>query len=45
MRTSTEEQNPEGQLKIIEEYAEEKGYKIVKVFEDQVSGKVPLEMC
>mgnify|MGYP000147269505 CR=1 FL=1 len=39
-RVSTEEQNPRSQLTEIKRYAEGKGYRIAKVFEDKVSGSV-----
>ena len=43
-RVSTEEQNPKGQLEVVLEYARERGYEVVKVFEEEVSGSVdPLE--
>ena len=41
IRVSTDEQNPQGQLKVLEQYAKDKGYKIVRVFEENVSGSVP----
>ena len=43
-RVSTEEQNPESQLEEIHRYAEQRGYEIVKVFPENISGGVdPLE--
>ena len=41
VRVSTDEQNPQGQLQVIQQYAAEKGYNIVKVFEENISGSVP----
>ena len=41
VRVSTDEQNPQGQLQVLEQYAKQKGYRIVKVFEENVSGSVP----
>ena len=44
IRISTDEQNPKNQLLILEQYAREKGYRIVKVYEEHVSGVTnPLE--
>jgi len=37
-RVSTEEQNPESQLQDIIDYASSRGYTIVKVFEENISG-------
>jgi len=44
IRVSTDEQNPKSQLQVVEQYAREKGYRIVKVFEEHISGGTnPLE--
>lgn len=44
VRVSTDEQNPQGQLQVLERHAKQKGYRIVRVFEENVSGSVsPLE--
>lgn len=44
LRVSTDEQTPQSQYQVVERYAQEKGYRIVKVFEENVSGKThPLE--
>jgi DNA invertase Pin-like site-specific DNA recombinase len=44
IRVSTDEQNPQGQLQVIQQYAKNKGYKIIKIFEENISGSVfPLE--
>ena len=43
-RVSTDEQNPKSQLEEVLRYCEERGYEVVKVFEEEVSGSVaPLE--
>lgn len=39
VRVSTDEQTPKSQLQIVEEYAKSKGYEVVKVFEENISGK------
>ncbi len=42
LRVSTEEQDPQAQLKEIEKFCQEKGWEIVKIFEDKgVSGAIP----
>ena len=41
VRVSTDEQNPQGQLQVLQQYANERGYNIVKVFEENISGSVP----
>ncbi len=41
VRVSTDEQNPQGQLQVLEQHAKQKGYRIVKVFEENVSGSIP----
>ena len=41
VRVSTDEQNPEGQLQVLKQYSSEKGYNIVKIFEENISGSVP----
>lgn len=44
-RVSTDEQDPKAQRLVVQEYAVQRGYEVVKVFEDQgISGAVdPLE--
>ncbi len=43
-RVSTEEQTPESQLQVVLDYARSRGYEIVKIFEENISGSVdPLE--
>ena len=43
-RVSTEEQNPKAQLEVVLQYAQERGYEVVKIFEEQISGSTdPLE--
>jgi len=43
-RVSTEEQNPRSQLEVVREYCKQRGYEVVKVFEESISGSVdPLE--
>ncbi|MHC1627886.1 MAG: recombinase family protein [Candidatus Nezhaarchaeales archaeon] len=43
-RVSTEEQDPKSQLTVVLDYAKERGYEIVRVFEEKISGSVdPLE--
>ena len=43
-RVSTEEQNPRSQLETVLDYAASRGYEVVRVFEENVSGAVsPLE--
>ncbi len=39
-RVSTEDQNPRSQLQVIRDYAERKGYEVVKIFEENISGAV-----
>ena len=39
-RVSTEEQDPKGQLTVILDYCKRKGYEVVKVFEENISGAV-----
>ena len=39
-RVSTDEQNPRSQLEEVLRYAEERGYEVVRVFEENVSGSV-----
>ncbi|ADT85232.1 recombinase family protein [Thermococcus barophilus] len=43
-RVSTEEQNPKAQLEVVLQYAQERGYGVVKIFEEHISGSTdPLE--
>jgi len=43
-RVSTEEQDPESQLQDILDYAEDKGYEVIHIFEENISGSVnPLD--
>jgi len=39
-RVSTDEQNPKSQLQVVLDYCNRKGYSIVKVFEENISGSV-----
>jgi len=39
-RVSTDEQNPKSQLQVVLDYCSKKGYSIVKVFEENISGSV-----
>ncbi|MGQ4833846.1 MAG: recombinase family protein [Candidatus Asgardarchaeia archaeon] len=39
-RVSTDEQNPQGQLQVVMDYAKERGYEVVKTFDDYISGSV-----
>jgi len=43
-RVSTEEQTPESQLQVVLDYADRRGYEVVKIFEENISGSIdPLE--
>jgi len=39
-RVSTDEQNPKSQLQVVLDYCNRKGYSIIKVFEENISGSV-----
>jgi len=39
-RVSTEEQNPRAQLEVVLRYCEERGYEVLKIFEENISGAV-----
>jgi len=40
-RVSTDEQNPQSQLQVVLDYIEQRGYELVKVFEEHCSGAIP----
>ena len=43
-RVSTDEQNPKSQLEVVLKYCGDKGYQVVKIFEENISGATyPLE--
>ena len=39
-RVSTDEQNPQSQLQVVMDYAKERGYEVIKTFDDYISGSV-----
>ncbi len=39
-RVSTEEQNPRSQLEIVLDYSRKRGYEVVRVFEENISGSI-----
>ena len=40
-RVSTNEQNPQSQLQVVLDYIEQRGYELVKVFEEHCTGAIP----
>lgn len=40
-RVSTDEQNPQSQLQVVLDYVKQRGYELVKVFEEHCTGAIP----
>ncbi|MEQ9715945.1 MAG: recombinase family protein [Candidatus Asgardarchaeia archaeon] len=39
-RVSTDEQNPKSQLQVVLEYAKQRGYEVIRTFEENISGSI-----